>query len=309
MRLAFLGTPDFSVVALAELIAAGHEIVCVYSQPPRRAGRGKSLRPSPVHQFAEEKGIEVRTPVSVKPEDEQAAFAALDLDAAVVVAYGLILPAGILAAPRHGCFNIHASLLPRWRGAAPIQRAILAGDGMSGVTIMQMDEGLDTGPMLLRDELTLTPGMTAGDLHDALAVMGGRLITETLTAAEAGELTPVVQPSQGVTYAAKISKGEAALDWRRPAIEVERTIRAFNPVPGAFFMRGGERIRLLAAEAVFGSGDPGLILDDAMTIACGDAAIRPTLVQRQGKRAMTPAELLNGYDLPPGDMLALPDAG
>ena len=309
MRLAFLGTPDFSVVALDALIAAGHEIACVYSQPPRRAGRGKSLRPSPVHQFAEEKGIEVRTPVSVKPEDEQAAFAALDLDAAVVVAYGLILPAGILAAPRHGCFNIHASLLPRWRGAAPIQRAILAGDKMSGVTIMQMDEGLDTGPMLLRGDIPLVPGMTAGDLHDALAIMGGRLIAETLTAADAGDLSPVVQPSEGVTYAAKISKGEAALDWRRPAIEVERAIRAFNPVPGAFFMRGGERIRLLAADVVSGRGNPGTILDNAMTIACGDGAIRPTLVQRQGKRAMTPAELLNGYDLPPGDVLALPDAG
>ena len=309
MRLAFLGTPDFSVVALDALIAAGHEIACVYSQPPRRAGRGKSLRPSPVHQFAEEKGIEVRTPVSVKSEDEQAAFAALDLDAAVVVAYGLILPAGILAAPRHGCFNIHASLLPRWRGAAPIQRAILAGDKMSGVTIMQMDEGLDTGPMLLRGEIPLVPGMTAGDLHDALAVMGGRLITETLTAADAGNLNPVVQPSEGVTYAAKISKGEAALDWRRPAIEVERAIRAFNPVPGAFFMRGGERIRLLAADVVSGRGYPGTILDNAMTIACGDGAIRPTLVQRQGKRAMTPSELLNGYDLPPGDVLALPDPG
>ncbi|MEQ8708575.1 MAG: methionyl-tRNA formyltransferase [Rhodospirillales bacterium] len=309
MRLAFLGTPDFSVVALDALIAAGHEIACVYSQPPRRAGRGKSLRPSPVHQFAGEKGIEVRTPVSVKSEPEQAAFAALDLDAAVVVAYGLILPAGLLSAPRHGCFNIHASLLPRWRGAAPIQRAILAGDGMSGVTIMQMDEGLDTGPMLLREEIALTPEMTAGDLHDRLAEIGGRLITETLAAAEAGLLDPVVQPLEGVTYAAKISKGEAALDWRQPAVDVERAIRAFNPVPGAFFMRGGERIRLLAADVVSGKGHPGTILDDAMTIACGEAAIRPTLVQRQGKRAMTPAELLNGYDLPQGEILALPDAG
>jgi methionyl-tRNA formyltransferase len=309
MRLAFLGTPDFSVTALNALIEAGHDIVCVYSQPPRPAGRGKALRPTPVHAAAEAAGIEVRTPVSLRHGEAQQAFADLALDAAVVVAYGLILPKTILDAPAHGCFNIHASLLPRWRGAAPIQRAIEAGDSESGVTIMQMDEGLDTGPMLLRESVPIGATTTAGQLHDALAIMGARMITETLRAAEDGELDPVVQPDEGVTYAEKIRKEEAIIDWRRTAEDIRRQIYAFNPFPGAFFTFGGERFRIHEAEVVSGNGSPGQITDDVLTIACGHDLIRPSVVQRQGKKPMAVADLLRGFDIPRGSQLDLPAEG
>lgn len=307
MRLAFLGTPDFSIAALDALIAAGHEVVCVYSQPPRPAGRGKALRPSPVHQAAEARGIEVRTPASLRSAEEQQAFTDLDLDAAVVVAYGLILPKAILDAPKHGCFNIHASLLPRWRGAAPIQRAILAGDRTSGVTIMQMDEGLDTGPMLAREEIAITASMTAGELHDTLSALGARMIVDALASVAAGTAEPIIQPQSGVTYAEKLRKEEAAIDWRRPAADVLLTIRAFNPFPGAFFMHGGERFRVLEADIVQVGGTPGHVLDADLAIACGDRAIRPRVIQRQGKKPMTLEELLRGFSIPAGTVLPLPE--
>jgi methionyl-tRNA formyltransferase len=307
LRLAFLGTPDFSIAALDALIAAGHEVVCVYSQPPRPAGRGKALRPSPVHQAAEARGIEVRTPASLRSAEEQQAFTDLDLDAAVVVAYGLILPKAILDAPKHGCFNIHASLLPRWRGAAPIQRAILAGDRTSGVTIMQMDEGLDTGPMLAREEIAITASMTAGELHDTLSALGARMIVDALASVAAGTAEPIIQPQSGVTYAEKLRKEEAAIDWRRPAADVLLTIRAFNPFPGAFFMHGGERFRVLEADIVQVGGTPGHVLDADLAIACGDRAIRPRVIQRQGKKPMTLEELLRGFSIPAGTVLPLPE--
>jgi len=303
-RIAYMGTPDFSVAALAALIEAGHEVACVYSQPPRPAGRGKKDRPSPVHEFAAERGIEVRHPETLRDEAEQAAFAALDLDLAVVAAYGLILPKAILEAPRHGCLNIHASLLPRWRGAAPIQRAILAGDRISGVTIMRMDEGLDTGPMLLRESVTIGPKTNAGRLHDDLAAMGARMIVEALAKLEAGKLEETPQPEEGVTYAAKIDKAESRIDWSRPAAEIERQLRAFAPLPGAWFELNGERIRALAGSAVSGRGKPGEALDDSLTVACGEGAIRLELVQRAGKGAMDTAAFLRGRPVPKGTVLA-----
>ena len=303
-RIAYMGTPDFSVAALAALIEAGHEVACVYSQPPRPAGRGKKDRPSPVHEFAAERGIEVRHPETLRDEAEQAAFAALDLDLAVVAAYGLILPKAILEAPRHGCLNIHASLLPRWRGAAPIQRAILAGDRISGVTIMRMDEGLDTGPMLLRESVTIGPKTNAGRLHDDLAAMGARMIVEALAKLEAGKLEETPQPEEGVTYAAKIDKAETRIDWSRPAAETERQLRAFAPLPGAWFELDGERIRALAGSAVSGRGKPGEALDDSLTVACGEGAIRLELVQRAGKSAMDTAAFLRGRPVPKGTVLA-----
>jgi methionyl-tRNA formyltransferase len=303
-RIAYMGTPDFSVAALAALIEAGHEVACVYSQPPRPAGRGKKDRPSPVHEFAAERGIEVRHPETLRDEAEQAAFAALDLDLAVVAAYGLILPKAILEAPRHGCLNIHASLLPRWRGAAPIQRAILAGDRISGVTIMRMDEGLDTGPMLLRESVTIGPKTNAGRLHDDLAAMGARMIVEALAKLEAGKLEETPQPEEGVTYAAKIDKAETRIDWSRPAAEIERQLRAFAPLPGAWFELDGERIRALAGSAVSGREKPGEALDDSLTVACGEGAIRLELVQRAGKGAMDTAAFLRGRPVPKGTVLA-----
>jgi len=303
-RIAYMGTPDFSVGALVALIEAGHEVACVYSQPPRPAGRGKKDRPTPVHKFAAERGIEVRHPETLRDEAEQAAFAALDLDLAVVAAYGLILPKAILEAPRHGCLNIHASLLPRWRGAAPIQRAILAGDRISGITIMRMDEGLDTGPMLLRESVTIGPKTNAGRLHDDLAAMGARMIVEALAKLEAGNLQETPQPDEGVTYAAKIDKAETRIDWTDPAAEIEPQLRAFAPVPGAWFELGGERIRALAGTVVAGSGKPGTALDDSLTVACGEGAIRLELVQRAGKGAMDTAAFLRGRPVPKGTVLA-----
>lgn len=301
MRIVFMGTPDFAVPTLDALAAAGHDIAAVYTQPPRRAGRGKALTPSPVQARAELLGLPVRTPESLRGEDEQRAFAALDLDAAVVAAYGLILPAPILDAPRHGCLNVHASLLPRWRGAAPIQRAILAGDDVTGVTIMGMERGLDTGPMFAARE-TPIDGKTAGELTGELAGIGAALMRQVLEALP--RLTPTPQPDEGVTYAAKIDKREARLDFVRPATEAERQVRAFNPAPGAFFEYSGERIKLLAADIVEADGAPGEIIDDRLTIACGSRALAPRLVQRAGRGVMTPDELLRGFSIPRGTRLA-----
>lgn len=303
MRVVFMGTPDFAVPSLSALLEAGHEVACVYSQPPRPAGRGHKERPSPVHAFAESRGLPVRTPRTLRDEGEQAAFAALEADLAVVAAYGLILPRPILEAPRLGCVNVHASLLPRWRGAAPIQRAIMAGDAETGVTIMRMEEGLDTGPMLLWQAVPITPATTAGDLHDTLADLGARLLVRALAGLEAGEITPVPQPEDGVTYARKIEKGEGRLDWRRPAGELERLIRAMAPAPGAWFEHGGERIKVLAAEVVDASGTPGTVLDDRLAIACGQAALRPLKLQRAGKAPLDVDAFLRGYALPAGTVL------
>ncbi|WP_374310323.1 methionyl-tRNA formyltransferase [Dongia sp.] len=304
MRLVFMGTPDFAAAALAALIDAGHEIAAVYSQPPRPAGRGQDLRKSPVQVLAEQHGLPVRMPASLKSPEAQAEFAALKADIAVVAAYGLLLPKAVLAAPRLGCLNIHASLLPRWRGAAPIQRAILAGDTQTGITIMQMDEGLDTGAMLRREELAIGPAMNAGALHDALAGMGARLIVETL----AGPLpAPVPQPAEGVTYAAKISPAEAEIDWSRDAAEIERQIRAFAPVPGAWcLMEDGARLKVLAAAVVKKSGAPGIALDDNLTIACGQGALSLTLLQKAGKKAMSSQDFLRGQKIPAGTGFAGP---
>jgi methionyl-tRNA formyltransferase len=300
MRIAFMGTPDFAVPTLEALLAAGHEVVAVYSQPPRPAGRGKAPRPSPVQRRAEAAGIEVRTPVSLKGEEEQAAFRALELDAAVVAAYGLILPQPVLDAPRLGCLNVHASLLPRWRGAAPIQRAILAGDAMTGVTIMQMERGLDTGPMLATWPAEVGR-KTAGELTAELAAIGAELMATVLKRMPNVGARP--QPEHGVTYAPKVEKHEARLDFRKSAAEAERQVRAFNPVPGAFFEYAGERIKVHAAEVVEASGAPGTVLDEALTIACAEGALRPTLLQRAGRAAMTPAELLRGFAIPAGAVL------
>ncbi len=295
-----MGTPDFAVPTLEALVAAGHEIVASYSQPPRPAGRGKKLQASPVQLAAEAHGIEVRYPVSLKGAEEQAAFAALEADVAVVAAYGLILPQAVLDAPKLGCLNVHGSLLPRWRGAAPVQRAILAGDAMTGVTIMQMERGLDTGPMLAT-VATPVDGKSAGDLTAELAGKGAALMVEVL--ADLGAYPPVVQPEDGVTYAHKIDKAESRLDFARPALEVERQVRAFAPAPGAFFELEGERYRVLAADVAAGEGAPGTVLDEELTIACGQGALQPTLVQRAGRPAMETAALLRGRAIAAGTVL------
>ncbi len=301
MRIAFMGTPDFAVPTLQALVDAGHEIAAVYSQPPRPAHRGKKLTPSPVHQLAESLGLEVRTPVSLKGDDDKAAFAALNLDACVVAAYGLILPRAVLDAPCHGCLNVHGSLLPRWRGAAPVQRAILAGDAMTGVTIMQMEAGLDTGPMLLKGE-TPVEGKTAGELTTEIAELGARLMVQVLS--DLAAYPPVMQPDEGVTYAAKIDKAEARLDFTLGADEVERQVRAFNPMPGAFFELNGERLRVHAADVEAGNGEPGTILNDRLTIACAQGAMRPRIIQRAGRPAMPLDDFLRGFTVAPGTMIA-----
>ncbi|MFN3725763.1 MAG: methionyl-tRNA formyltransferase [Allosphingosinicella sp.] len=301
MRLAFMGTPEFAVPTLDALLEAGHEVVAVYTQPPRPGGRrGKEPTPSPVHKRAGAAGIEVRTPERLRGPEEQAAFAALDLDAAVVAAYGLILPEPILQAPRHGCLNVHASLLPRWRGAAPIQRAILAGDEMTGVCIMGMEKGLDTGPVYACRG-TEIGGKTAGELTAELAGMGGALMADVLN--RLGDIVPEPQPEEGVTYAHKIDKAEARIDFERTAEEVERQVRAFNPVPGAYFEHQGERVKVLAARVIPGVYDPGVVLDDHLAIGCGSGALMPTLVQRAGKGAMTAADLLRGFAILAGTRL------
>lgn len=300
MRIIFMGTPDFAVPTLRALAAAGHTVVAAYSQPPRPAGRGKKLQPSPVHLAAEALGIAVRTPASLKGAEEQEAMAALDADVAVVAAYGLILPQAVLDAPRLGCLNVHGSILPRWRGAAPVQRAILAGDEETGVTIMQMERGLDTGPMLAKVS-TPVDGKTAGALTEELAARGAALMVEVL--ADLPGHPPVTQPEDGVTYAHKIDKAESRLDFTRAAVDVERQVRAFAPAPGAFFELDGERYRVLAAEVVAGAGVPGTALDDALTIACGTGALRPLIVQRAGRPAMDTAALLRGRAVPAGTVL------
>ncbi len=294
MRVIFMGTPDFSVPAL-RAIAARHDVVAVYSQPPRAAGRGQKPRPSPVALAAQDLGIPVRTPARLRDPQDQADFAALDADVAVVVAYGLILPQPVLDAPRIGCLNIHASILPRWRGAAPIHRAILAGDAETGVAIMQMEAGLDTGPVLALTRTPIAADDTTASLHDRLSAMGADLICDVL---DRLPLPAVPQPQEGVTYAAKIDKTEARIDWTLPAEQVDRQIRGLSPFPGAWCMIGDERVKLLASTVVPGQGDPGTVLPD-FTIVCGSGAVRITLAQRAGKRPMTPADLLRGWALPP----------
>lgn len=306
LRVAFLGTPRFAVTTLDALVSAGHDIVRVYSQPPRPAGRGQKERRSEVHERADALGIPVATPKSLKDPAEQAAFAALDLDAAVVVAYGLILPKPVLDAPRLGCVNVHASLLPRWRGAAPIQRAILAGDAETGVTIMRMDEGLDTGPMLLEERVTIGGDETAETLHDKLAALGAKLIVPALDGLAAGTLQARPQPAEGATYASKLTRAEARLDWTEPAAQLARQVRAFAPWPGAWFEHGKEQIKVLAAVPVprAGSTAPGTIQDDALAVACGEGALRLLRVQRPGRAPMDAASLLRGFALPAGTRLA-----
>jgi methionyl-tRNA formyltransferase len=301
MKISFMGTPDFSVPILAALIAAGHDIACVYSQPPRPAGRGHKEQLTPVHAFAAAKGIEIRTPKSLKGVDEHEAFRALDLDMAVVAAYGLILPQAILAAPRCGCLNVHASLLPRWRGAAPIQRAILAGDAETGVTIMQMDKGLDTGAMLSKEVVAIGPATNASVLHDQLAALGARMIVDAV--ARYPSLVPEPQPEDGITYAAKLSKDEGRLDWNRSAVELERQVRGLNPWPGVWCEVAGERLKVLAAELAPGHGAAGTVLDDGLGVACGDGALRLIRVQRAGKGPMNAEELLRGFAVPKGSVL------
>jgi methionyl-tRNA formyltransferase len=294
MRVVFMGTPDFSVPVLRAL-ARAHEIVCVYCQPPRPAGRGKKDRPSPVQETAEAMGLPVRHPVSLKAAEAQADFAALQADVAVVVAYGLILPQSVLDAPRLGCLNIHASLLPRWRGAAPIHRAVLAGDAETGVCIMQMEAGLDTGPVLLRQATAIGPEETTADLHDRLSAMGANLILTALD--RLLDLVPEPQPEIGLTYAAKIDKAEARVDWTRPAEVIDRQIRGLSPFPGAWCEAGDDRIKLLRSRLVPGNGAPGQVLD-GLTIACGSGAVQITLAQREGKRPMEPDDFLRGFALP-----------
>jgi methionyl-tRNA formyltransferase len=308
MRLAFLGTPDFSVACLAELVAAGHEIACVYSQPPAPRGRGQDLKPSPVHAFAESLGLPVRTPVSMKTPEEIEAIKALDLDAAVVVAFGQILVRDVLEAPRLGCFNLHASLLPRWRGAAPIQRAIMAGDAVTGVQVMRMSEGLDEGPVLMGEQVRIDALETAGSLHDKLAGVGSRLLPIALAAVERGGAREAPQAEEGVTYAKKIKSAEARIDWTRPTAEVDRHIRGLSPFPGAWFEapseKGPVRVKALLSRVEDGDGPAGTALDDALLIACGDGAVRLLKAQREGKGVQDAEVFLRGFPLAAGTVLA-----
>ncbi len=304
MRLIFMGTPDFAVPTLVELAAAGHEIAAVYTRAAKPAGRGMDLQPTPVEREARRLGLPVFTPKTLKTAEAEAEFRAHKADAAVVVAYGLILPKPILEAPRLGCFNVHASLLPRWRGAAPINRAIMAGDAESGVTIMQMDEGLDTGAMAMAERTAIGPDMTAGDLHDALARLGADLMLRALAAAERGSLTLTPQPEAGVTYAAKIGKDETRIDWTKPWKQVHDHIRGLSPFPGAWFEIGGVRVKALRSTRGEGKGAPGTALDNSLTIACGDGAVRLTQVQRAGKQPMAAEEFLRGTKVEPGARLA-----
>ena len=307
-RLIFMGTPDFSVPCLSELIGAGHEISCVYTQPPRAAGRGQKARLSPVHAFAEQAGIPVATPPTLKDAGEQRGFAEIGADAAIVVAYGLILPSEILQAPAHGCLNLHASLLPRWRGAAPIQRAIMAGDAETGVMVMRMEEGLDTGPVCLSDQVSIGADETAGELHDRLSRLGADLMVRALAALERGSLDCKAQDEDGVTYAAKIEKAEARINWSRPSVEVHDNVRGLSPFPGAWFeleVNGRpERIKALRSSITGGDGPPGTVLDDALTIACADGAVQLTHLQRAGKKPMSAAEFLRGVPVVRGTTLS-----
>jgi methionyl-tRNA formyltransferase len=297
-----MGTPDFAVPTLAELIMQGHDIAAVYSQPPRPKGRGYEEEPSPVAKLALAHGLPLRTPASLKNEEAQAEFAALNLDAAIVAAYGLILPKSILDAPRLGCFNLHGSLLPRWRGAAPIQRAIMAGDDETGVMVMQMEEGLDTGPVLMA-ERTPIGRKTAGELTGELARLGADLMVRALSALERGSVAAEPQSSEGVSYAKKILKDEARIDWTKSAGEIDCLIRGLSPAPGAWTQANGERLKILYAEPAAGSGAPGDALDDRLTIACGSGALRLVRLQRAGKGVMEAKDLLRGFALPRGTML------
>ncbi len=304
LRLVFMGSPEFAVPTLAALLDKGHEIACVYAQPPRAAGRGQFQRPTPIQVFAESHGLAVRTPRTLKDADAQRAFASLAADAAVIAAYGLILPPAVLAAPRLGCFNVHGSLLPRWRGAAPIQRAILAGDTQTGVTIMRMEAGLDTGPMLLSQTVPITPTTTAATLHDTMARLGAALMVDALDGVAAGTLHAVPQPERGVTYAPKLERDEGRLDWRQSAADLERRVRAFYPWPGAWFEIGGERIKVLsAAIEAAGPSAPGTVIDDRLAIACGKDALRPLRIQRAGRAAMDTDAFLRGTRIPAGAVL------
>ena len=301
MRIIFMGTPDFSVPVLEALVDAGHDVVAVYSQPPRPAGRGKKDRPSPVQSKAEALGLTVRYPVSVRTDEALAEFQALNADIAVVVAYGLILPQSILDAPVKGCLNIHASLLPLWRGAAPIHRAIMAGDEETGVCIMQMEAGLDTGPVLSRHTVSIGESETTQQLHDRLSDIGATAIVDAL--AQLDQLDAQPQPDDGVTYAAKIEKSEAVIDWSKPAIEVDRLVRGLSPFPGAWFEMNGTRVKVLGSTLVEQSGTAGCVLDDELTVACGEGAIRLTKLQRAGKSAQDAEQFLNGWPLPAGTQL------
>ncbi|MFO0990316.1 MAG: methionyl-tRNA formyltransferase [Hyphomicrobiales bacterium] len=304
MNLVFMGTPDFAVSILDALVADGHKILAAYSQPPRPAGRGQAEQPSPLHRRAIERGIEVRTPASLKDGDEQRRFAELEADAAIVVAYGLLLPGPILAAPKHGCFNVHASLLPRWRGAAPIQRAIMAGDAETGVSIMRMEQGLDTGPVCLTKRIPITAATTFASLHDELAAVGAAAMVEALAKLEAGALDCKPQPADGVTYAKKIDKAEAKIDFNRDAADVRNHIHGLSPFPGAWFSlsdRGRDvRLKVLRCEVVEGNGAAGEALDGSLTIACATGAVRLLEVQREGKGAMSAQSFLRGLPVPAG---------
>ncbi|MGE8943700.1 methionyl-tRNA formyltransferase [Leptospira interrogans] len=307
LRVIFMGTPEFAVPTLAEIVAAGHDVVAVYTQPPRPAGRGMAERPSAVQDYAESCGLPVFSPKSLKGVEEQEAFRAHNADVAVVVAYGLILPAPILAAPREGCLNLHPSALPRWRGAAPLQRTVMSGDRDSSVMIMRMDEGLDTGPVCLGERIDIGPDMTTGELHDTCARIGASLMVRALAALERGSLNCQPQSAEGVTYAAKIDKAEARIDFSRPAADVHNLIRGLSPFPGAWFEAGPdgrrERIKVLRAQRVDATGAPGTVLDDQLTVACGEGAVRLVLLQRAGRKPMTADELLRGFALQPGTRL------
>lgn len=309
MQLAFLGTSEFAVPALRALVEAGHDVVAVYTRAPKPAGRGQQDRRTPVHELALSLGLAVHTPKGLRSEQEAASFKALDLDAAVVVSYGHILPKAFLEAPVLGCINIHGSLLPRWRGAAPIHRAILAGDAETGVTIMRMDEGLDTGPMLLAESTPISAADTAETVHDRLAELGGRLIVSTLDALVARTIEPVPQPDDGVTYAHKLGKGEGALDWRRPAAELERKVRAFHPWPGTWFEVGAERIKVLGAALALAGARPGTVSigrDGFPVVACGVGGLKLLKLQRPGKTAQAADAFLRGFALPAGTVLMPP---
>lgn len=301
MRVVFMGTPDFAVPVLEALVADGHDIACVYTQPPRPAGRGKKDRPSPVQAKAEDLELSVRHPTSLKGTEEQQAFADLEAEVAVVVAYGLILPQPVLDAPEHGCLNIHASLLPRWRGAAPIHRAIMAGDEETGICIMRMEAGLDTGPVLLRQATPIGPEETTGDLQARLAEIGATAITAALQGL--GGLAALPQPEEGVTYAEKISKSEARVDWTRPAVEVDRQIRGLSPAPGAWTEIDGVRVKFLGSRVTEGAGEPGEVLDDALTVACGQGAVQLTRLQKAGRGAQEAEDFLHGLPIRKGTHL------
>jgi methionyl-tRNA formyltransferase len=311
MRIAFMGTPEFAVSALAELVAAGHQIAAVYTQPPRPRGRGQTLQPSPVQAFAEGLGLPVRTPKSMRDPAEIEAFAALDLDAAVVVAFGQILPKAVLEAPRLGSFNLHASLLPRWRGAAPIQRAIMAGDACTGVQVMRMTEGLDEGPVILSETVPIAWDETSATLHDKLALVGASLLPRALAAVERGGATEMAQAAEGVTYARKISSAEAKIDWSRPAAEVDRAIRGLSPFPGAWFEapseRGPTRVKVLMSAVSPAAGHAGEVLEagpeGGLLVACGEGAVRLSRLQREGKGAQDAEVFLRGFPLAPGTRL------